>query len=242
MDASRYSGPIVAVVVSGALVAFGFLMRQTGVIGGLFASPFVLATAIVALTYGRTAAVMSALIGIGAFHCWGLGNDALLEWPRNEEWMAHATLLVTAIILPRYSISADCNDAAPYHGPLPFAAVGTERNWWSVEASGEWQYDCRVGAEYARLYAERMSKGNAPPLAWIVRDMVQAGRYTGVEAGFVSAISQGLTTAASCSHDNPGNRHWHGRIVHADSQVVPLAVSDHEAGADELPQHKNGRS
>ena len=66
---------------------------------------------------------------------------------------------------------------------------GTSLCFWDVKASGVWHEDCELGAEYARIYLKHLRRtGNPYPLCWIVNDMVAAGRFSGVECGFVQTV------------------------------------------------------
>lgn len=68
---------------------------------------------------------------------------------------------------------------------LTGSLYGNGRCYWDVISTGDWAEDCRVGEEYARIWFEAST--SMPPLAWILRDMVAAGRWTGVEVGFIQA-------------------------------------------------------
>ncbi len=62
--------------------------------------------------------------------------------------------------------------------------------FWVVEPTGQWAADVVVGEEYARLFLNRVqAKERRPLLGWIVRDMIAAGRYSGIEAGFLSGVT-----------------------------------------------------
>ena len=66
---------------------------------------------------------------------------------------------------------------------------GNGRRYWGVISSGNWVDDCQVGEEYGRIYLERVKSGEPYPLlCWIVRDMIVAGRFTGVECGFIQCV------------------------------------------------------
>jgi hypothetical protein len=65
------------------------------------------------------------------------------------------------------------------------------RRYWDVLPSGSWKEDVQIGSEYARIYLHWACKGLGPLPCWVVRDMIAAGSYTGVEAGFI----QGITAA-----------------------------------------------
>jgi hypothetical protein len=61
------------------------------------------------------------------------------------------------------------------------------KSLWHVTPSGVWHQDCKLGEEYARIYLEQEQAGKLVPLlGWIVRDMIAAGRYTGIEAAFIT--------------------------------------------------------
>jgi hypothetical protein len=88
---------------------------------------------------------------------------------------------------------------SPINTDLPFVRqrdekggfLGSPRCFWCVESTGNWDTDCDAGVELARLYLDdARTSGGGLPLAWIVADMIAAGRYTGVEAGFMGAIAR----------------------------------------------------
>jgi hypothetical protein len=63
--------------------------------------------------------------------------------------------------------------------------------YWDARASGKWPEDIQVGAEYARIWAERAMSGESyPRLPWIIYDMIKSGRWSGVEASFASALER----------------------------------------------------
>ena len=105
-----------------------------------------------------------------------------------------------------------------YNGDLPFVRNQNDRNagkriFWFVQSGGAWIEDCRVGHEYGRIFLDRRQRFGAPLLTWIIRDMIRAGRFSGVEAGFLGVIAGALprteTTSIllSVSNDNPSDRH-----------------------------------
>jgi hypothetical protein len=67
---------------------------------------------------------------------------------------------------------------------------GTGRCFWDVKSSGVWCEDCELGAEYGRLYLEHLRRTGKPDplMCWIVADMIAAGRWSGVECGFVQTV------------------------------------------------------
>jgi hypothetical protein len=77
----------------------------------------------------------------------------------------------------------------PGDGDLPFMRRKPDGTpvFWVVEPTGDWGHDSEVGAEHARSY---LSCQPQPLLSFIVADMIARGRYTGVEAGFLSYIGR----------------------------------------------------
>jgi hypothetical protein len=61
---------------------------------------------------------------------------------------------------------------------------------WSAEASGHNQVDLDRGQEYARIAVDIAKIFDMPVLiAMILRDMTLAGRFSGLEAGFIAGVS-----------------------------------------------------
>lgn len=75
---------------------------------------------------------------------------------------------------------------------LPFVALPV---MWSVTPSGQWARDNRTGARYADQFIKVLQEHpNYQPLfGHIVRDMVAAGRVTGIEIGFCQRIAAELS-------------------------------------------------
>lgn len=70
---------------------------------------------------------------------------------------------------------------------LPFLSRG---GCWDVAPTGDWDADNQTGAAYGRAYVEAMFHPETPLLCWIVKDIIQAGRYTGIEAGFFFVVQR----------------------------------------------------
>jgi len=108
---------------------------------------------------------------------------------------------------------------------LPF--VGDER-FWSVAASGDWGEDSRKGAEYARLYVAHMrATGRGPLLSWIVKDMIKAGTWTGIEAAFLVAVgqfAQAVVPVLSTVRESDGHHADDGRPHRAVEQLKRRVV------------------
>jgi hypothetical protein len=187
----------IACVVGMSLV--GFALERFGFVRGFYASPYVALVTAITLRLGRIPGYVAAIASALAFNFVFAAPSPTLRMafslPGNEELLAYASMLavvyfVSATIPPR----TPERNSGRYTGPLPFVREdedddGPRRNFWSVISTGEWSSDNDVGQEYGRIYIDRIRLGAAPLLCWIVRDMIRAGRYSGVEAGFMSAVS-----------------------------------------------------
>jgi hypothetical protein len=75
---------------------------------------------------------------------------------------------------------------------LPFVmeASDGELCFWSTEASGDRSADIDRGEYYARLTLTVAKDFGVPLLvASILRDMIAAGRFSGVEAGYLAVVA-----------------------------------------------------
>lgn len=184
--------PIAFVVL---LTAAGDLLTTTGVLSGWHSTPYMLAVAVcssqVCLRAGLLCAVMSALAHNFAF------GPVRWAWavPSLDQAVSYAVLLIGAIILARRAPSrADPKDQDGPTQTLPLVGRrdGSIGRYWSVPApTGDWGDDAALGAQYGRIYVEAWHKdGQGPLLPWIVRDMVNAGRWLGIEAGFMGVLGR----------------------------------------------------
>lgn len=66
-------------------------------------------------------------------------------------------------------------------------------SFWEVKPSGIYPQDCSTGRQYAQdaIYYIRAT-GTTALLGWIVFDMPKGNDVTGIEVGFLSAISERL--------------------------------------------------
>jgi len=71
--------------------------------------------------------------------------------------------------------------------------IGVYANYWSPEISGDWREDTSRGKQYAdETIACIRSHNNPTALAHVIKSMVGAGNWTGVEVGFFHRISEYL--------------------------------------------------
>jgi hypothetical protein len=88
--------------------------------------------------------------------------------------------------------------------------------------SGDYAADCsqgeRNGAEFLRV----MQFGRQCfMLGWKVREMIERGRFTGVEAGFFHSISAALLNELPpLSKDAPDDLNGQGRVIQVDREIV----------------------
>jgi len=89
---------------------------------------------------------------------------------------------------------------------LPFVAPrsvrGSQpfpRDFWAVEVvSDNYTQECERGEAFARLALDHMCETHAPPLlGWIVSDMIDKGRFSGVEIGFLRVFAVAAMRSAS---------------------------------------------
>ncbi|MCW1381513.1 hypothetical protein OLX02_01620 [Novosphingobium sp. KCTC 2891] len=76
---------------------------------------------------------------------------------------------------------------------LPFVAFrqdGTIESHWNPERTGDYAVDCATGRNYAGQFAAMMRDGgNESLLPWIIRAMPRGQEMSGVEIGFLTALS-----------------------------------------------------
>jgi hypothetical protein len=63
------------------------------------------------------------------------------------------------------------------------------RDFWVVEATGDWEADNKIGEELARECLKEMRKTQDPHgISNAVSGMIEHGRHGGIEVGFLFAI------------------------------------------------------
>ena len=68
-------------------------------------------------------------------------------------------------------------------------------NFWVVSPSGNYTEDCATGRKLALEYLQFIRRA-ALPLQWIVFDMPRQAERTGIEVGFLSAVTKAATLGA----------------------------------------------
>jgi len=188
--ASQVLYPIVAVA---GLCLIGAGLVSMKVVSSFYASPFVLLCAVVSNRVCLRAGLIAATLSIVAHEYFFSAPYYEINLPSREQFLAYLSNYIAAWAVAR-KIPAPPSPLDPAQ-PLPFTHSGTSddstRSFWAVDADDDWIADCEVGAEYGRIYVDRLrSTAACPPLGWIVKDMIGKGRYSGVEAGFFSVVGR----------------------------------------------------
>jgi len=80
----------------------------------------------------------------------------------------------------------------PTAASLPFVRAAGDHieSLWSIEESGDWSADNRLGRAYADACLDYMRQSEFPGfLAHVVRAMVEKKQFGGVEVGFLHFIA-----------------------------------------------------
>ena len=182
-----------------ACTGVGIVTEKIGLVKSFYASPFVLVVAMASLRSGRRGGLLAAFMSMIIFNFVFVHPSWEFTIPTNEELLAYISMFLAAYYIGGFQVPQTTNTLARFAGSLPFVrnrkrdeTDEAPRCFWDVTASGRWVADCEVGHEYARIYIERRKRFGAPLLGWIVRDMIAAGQYSGVEAGFMGGIARQL--------------------------------------------------
>lgn len=190
---------VAPVVIVGCVVLLGLMAERMGWVRSWYASPFVVGVVIASMQHGSASGYICAALSAISFNLFFVQPVMVMTWPTNEEWSAYASMFAAAFAIDRMRPKAEPKSAhSSFKGRLPFVRDrrrnddNDQRSFWDVQPINVWIEDCRVGDEYGRLYLNRLCSCGAPLLGWIIADMVKAGRYTGIEAGFVGAIAAAI--------------------------------------------------
>lgn len=204
------SATVVSVV---CLTVIGIAAERAQFVHDWYGSPYVALVAIWAnrcgLRCGLTAAVLSTL----AYHYFFAGDWSWVA-PNHAQLTIYISMFVVACLVSPNSETPNPLRVLDAGHDLPFTRKDgspngmhrSGRRYWDVERSGVWGKDCHLGSEYARIYLARIVRGEPRPmLAWVIHDMIRRGKWSGVEAGFASAIERLLTKAgAEPPRQSPG--------------------------------------
>jgi hypothetical protein len=188
----------------GAMVTVGLIAEHLHVVDRWYGAPFVLLVAVISNRLNMRAGLLAAILSILAWNVFfdHRTKDAWdISWPTTDELAIYISCILAAILLakPRPPTTLRTYDGG--HN-LPFTrAPGTNGDhthgglhstgwiYWDVQPTGNWGHDVNIGREYCRMWMSRAKYGEMRPLLpWIVHDMIRGRRWSGVEAGFASAL------------------------------------------------------
>lgn len=116
---------------------------------------------------------------------------------------------------------------------LPFVSQDSDgkATFWDVPATGNYMADIEAGQAAARDCIYEMRAANSGYLLiWSIRDMVENGRFSGVEVGFMGTISRALID------DHADDFELKNGVVEGLNGVGPAPVGDEKAWSDEGAQ------
>lgn len=188
--ASAIIVPFMAMAVA---IAAGQTILALGLVKSIYASPFVALCALVSNRVCLRSGLITAFLAMIGHEFFFSAPYWSLDWPSPEQGLSYvANFLAAFAVARRYPETPERPITPPADQILPFVdshKPPNDKSFWLVQGGGDWFEDTDVGREYARLYMnQRVEKKAAPTLAWVVRDMLHSGRWTGVEAGFLDAV------------------------------------------------------
>lgn len=193
-------------IMVGVLTLAGEIAVSMGWLKGWYSSPYVAICAIAANRICLRAGLWCAVFSILAHSYVFVGTRWAWEWPPVEQALSYASMLVVPYLVGRRErvITLSPHDDSGALGSsvaLPFTQDGNShserRMFWVVEPSHNWRDDNHLGSEYGRIYLDHVRRTQRGPLLpWIVADMIKAGRWTGVEIGFLSAVGRAASTSS----------------------------------------------
>lgn len=183
-------------------VIAGKVLLALGLVKSVYASPFVVISALMANRVCLRAGLVAATLSVLVHEFFFSAPYHELNLPTAEQAFAYLSNFVVAWAVARKIPIDPYRRPAPSLQSLPFTCsddTRIDRRFWVVDSTDDWPDDCHLGSEYGRIYLDHLSAGYAPPLGWIIRDMIKAGRYTGVEAGFSAALGHAAAGGAGPS-------------------------------------------
>lgn len=209
-DRLIYAAPLVVVaLITGA----SFVGWELGWMNLPYMSPYVAAAGLVAHRVCIRAGLIVCFLTMPIFNFCFSDQSIGFNWPKGGELAGYISMFVLVLgLAPRVkAIDEDDMPKSKSGTPLPFVSKNDKPNgshgaasFWTVDPTGEWAYDCRVGAEYFRLWFDLVQKQepDRPLLCWIIRDMVRSSRFTGVEAGFIQSLAKVGRATGFSGYDN----------------------------------------
>lgn len=229
---------VVPVAAVSAITAGNLMLGYLGLVAYGYFSPYLAAATIISAKLCVRAGLLAGLLAFSLWFwavvppSWEFGR-----WPNAAEWTAFASVIVSVFwVAPR--VQRPGGDAGglraripkvkstlPFVKPRPKDTNGEDRDaCWDVNRPSDWSEGDDIGRQYGRIFADQVRQTKFgdqchPPLAWVLRDMIRQGQYTGLEAGFGSALEQALrqakplpmqtSTAALLKHYDTQDRRLH---------------------------------
>lgn len=175
-------------------------MAWAGLVEYGYFSPYVAASAGVSARLCIRSGMLTALLSIFTWNFLIVPPVLALSVPSVAEavaWMA--AIAAVALCAPRIKPGAPAKPV-DRKAPLPFVRSKTQNgkgpsqdaSCWAPLRTGNWQSDDHYGRQIGRLWIDKRQSGEpgAPPLSFIVHDMIGEGEWSGVEAGFAHAIER----------------------------------------------------
>ena len=84
---------------------------------------------------------------------------------------------------------------------LPFVKCGKAKDdlpvvsWWHVTSQWKWEADLLTGEQYAAAALPELRRTTIDLLSFILSDMIEGKRCSGIEVGFMRAIHRALREA-----------------------------------------------
>ncbi len=210
----------------GVLTGIEIGMLQARLVEYGYFSPYVAVTAIVAARFCIRAGLLTALLSV---LLWDFCISPS-KYPGVSDLMAFASAFVVAVaVAPRDEKTPKDPPRHTRGMPMPFTRPADksgnghiDASFWGVTPSQVWAEDDWCGRQYGSIYVSELQNAgrrDCPPLSWIVRDMVRAGRFGGLEAGFIHKIEsaaarpdvdlQEVQEFVPLADDHPDHRRFH---------------------------------
>lgn len=203
----KISNLLFAAASVGAMTGAGVAVNRyaAGDAGHWYGSPFVVLVAVLAGRLGLRSGLLAAALACVALEALFFEGPLSLT----ARALVYPSLFAAAILVarpkpPSTTTVYDRGQNLPFtgrtgddNGPSdpPGGLHSTGQRYWDVRPSGQWAEDCHVGAEYCRIWLNRMRNHEPYPIMpWILHDMIRTGRWSGIEAGFASFLERCVRT------------------------------------------------
>lgn len=192
------------VAVVATLTVGNTALAALGLVEYGYFSPYVAAAAGVSARLCIRSGLLTALLSILAWDLFIVPPILALKIPSVAEAVAWSAAIVAVILCAPRAKPGPPAKPMDRRAPLPFVrkkpdngnGTSHDASCWAPTRTGDWQADDHYGRQIGRLWVDKRQNGEpgAPPLAFIVHDMIEDGAWSGVEAGFTHAIERAAAT------------------------------------------------